>query len=318
MIKLNDEIINVKHFPDGTVNFKFGEVDDLNDIRPNRISWNYENDSEMFIVYCLVNMIREVFPCAKIELEMPYLPNARMDRIKNNSEAFTLKYFAKFINDLNFETVFIYDIHSNVGNALIDRVVELYPYDNVEAVIRKHYIHTLYFPDEGSVKRYADKFDTPFVFGMKKRDWETGQILGLDVLGNAELIKGQDILIVDDICSRGGTFYHSAKKLKELGANKIYLYVTHCENTILEGILKDHWVEANKLEQTINDLMDSNLDNDSETVYKITGYNTIDEAYAGLKVLKKKAEFEYNLIEKVYTTDSIFTKEHEKIEVFKI
>lgn len=34
---------------------------------------------------------------------------------------------------------------------------------------------------------------------------------------------------------KGGTFYHSAKKLKELGANDIYLYVTHCESTIFKG-----------------------------------------------------------------------------------
>ncbi|MCL2863881.1 MAG: hypothetical protein FWE54_07415, partial [Methanimicrococcus sp.] len=29
----------------------------------------------------------------------------------------------------------------------------------------------------------------------------------------------------------------SARKLKELGANKIYLYVTHCEDSILSGEL---------------------------------------------------------------------------------
>lgn len=49
------------------------------------------------------------------------------------------------------------------------------------------------------------------------------------------MISGNNILIIDDISSRGGTFYHSAKKLKELGANKIYLYVSHCEETILDG-----------------------------------------------------------------------------------
>ena len=188
-----------------------------------------------------------------------------MDRTKSKNEAFTLKYFAKFINALNFEAVYIYDIHSNVGVALIDRVFELYPSDKVNAVIKKEKIDTLYFPDEGSVKRYSDKFNKPFVFGMKNRDWKTGQILGLDVLGNTDLIKDKTILIVDDICSRGGTFYHSAKKLKELGAGKIYLFVTHCENTILEG-----------------DILTSGL------------------------------------IEKVYTTNSIFTKKHEKIEVFDI
>lgn len=270
MVELNGEVVNAKHFPDGTINFKLSD-DCLYEIRtesyefPNRISWHYENDSEMFVVYSIVNMIRDIFSDAKIELFLPYLPNARMDRTKGNGEIFTLKYFAKFINSLNFNDVMIYDIHSNVGNALIDRLTEFYPYDEVTNVIKTNNINTLYFPDEGSVKRYADKFDTPFVFGMKKRDWETGQILGLDVLGDTELIKGKDILIVDDICSRGGTFYHSAKKLKELGANKIYLFVTHCENTILEG-----------------DLLTSGL------------------------------------IEKVYTTNSIFTKKHEKIEVFEI
>lgn len=37
------------------------------------------------------------------------------------------------------------------------------------------------------------------------------------------------------ICSRGGTFTHTAKALKEAGAEEVMLYVTHCENTILKG-----------------------------------------------------------------------------------
>ena len=123
----------------------------------------------------------------------------------------------------------------------------------------------MFYPDEGAMKRYSGMVKLPYAFGIKKRDWETGKILGLDVSGNVDDIAGKNILIVDDICSRGGTFYHSAKKLKELGANKIYLYVSHCENTILDG-----------------DLLTSDL------------------------------------VEKVYTTDSIFTKEHEMIEVIKL
>ena len=49
----------------------------------------------------------------------------------------------------------------------------------------------------------------------------------LVVAGATELIDGSRVLIVDDLCSRGGTFYHSAKKLKELGAKEIYLYISH-------------------------------------------------------------------------------------------
>ena len=93
----------------------------------------------------------------------------------------------------------------------------------------------MFYPDEGAMKRYSALADKPYAFGIKKRDWATGQINGLDVAGATELIAGSRVLIVDDICSMGGTFYHSAKKLKELGAAEIYLYISHCENTILKG-----------------------------------------------------------------------------------
>ena len=102
----------------------------------------------------------------------------------------------------------------------------------------------MFYPDEGAMKRYSSMFDCPYAFGIKKRDWATGQIQGLEVSGQKELVEGSTILIVDDICSKGGTFYHSAKALKELGAGKIYLYISHCENTIFEGeILKDDLIE---------------------------------------------------------------------------
>ena len=58
-----------------------------------------------------------------------------------------------------------------------------------------------------------------------------------DMLPKMSNIEGKNILIVDDICSKGGTFYFSAKKLKELGAKNIYLHITHCENTIFDGEL---------------------------------------------------------------------------------
>ena len=60
---------------------------------------------------------------------MPYIPNARMDRVKNSDEVFTLKYFAEFINDLKFDTVEVLDPHSNVSTALIDNISIIEPTD---------------------------------------------------------------------------------------------------------------------------------------------------------------------------------------------
>jgi regulator of replication initiation timing len=91
-----------------------------------------------------------------------------------------------------------------------------------------------FFPDEGAMKRYSDMANMPYAFGIKKRNWETGKILGLDIM-NTELVKDKNVLIIDDICSRGGTFLHSAKALKAAGANRIFLYVTHAEKTMVNG-----------------------------------------------------------------------------------
>lgn len=258
MIKVNGIIIEQNHFPDGTLLLNTGDIDFGEDIS---ITWLYENDAELFTIICLAKKAI----CRKT-LIMPYCPHARQDRIKTDTDTFTLKYFAEVINSLNFDIVYILDPHSNVSAALFDRVLVVHPDEEIETTL--HAINeavVLFFPDEGSCKRYSEMFDLPYAYGLKKRDWKTGNILGLDVIDNGIDLKDKTILIVDDICSRGGTFYHSAKKLKELGVGKIYLYVTHCENTILEG-----------------------------------------------EVLTS------GLIERVFTTNSIFTKEHEKITIMEI
>ena len=127
------------------------------------------------------------------------------------------------------------DAHSNVSLALLNNVREMPITSYVRDAIQRSEAEALFFPDEGAMKRYSDLFkNMPYAFGMKKRDWKTGQILGLDLI-NPENIAGKKILIVDDICSRGGTFYHSAKALKAAGAKSVSLYVTHCEETITLG-----------------------------------------------------------------------------------
>ncbi len=264
MIKCNGKQVNLGHFPDGTLLIK--------ELAPQSekavLTWLYENNEEMVALYFLTKHLHSK-GLKDIELQMPYIPNARQDRVKTAEDVFTLKYFAQMINSLGFSKVTVLDPHSYVSEALLDNICIQTPKENVEKVLdtiaESGEDILLFYPDEGAMKRYSAMCDKPYVFGMKKRDWATGQIQGLEVQGQTELIEGSTVLIVDDICSRGGTFYHSAKALKALGAGKIYLYISHCENSILEG-----------------ELLTSGL------------------------------------IEKVFTTNSIFTKEHEKIEILEV
>ena len=265
MIKIDGQAINLGNFPDGSMLVKYTPAPHQK-ISHAKISWYYENDREFVALMYLVKHLRS-HGVPDIYLYMPYIPNARQDRVKNPEDVFTLKYFAELLNSLELSRIEVLDPHSSVSEALINNLYIYSPKPYIERAVEK--IHSsnlmLFYPDEGAMKRYVGMVDICYGFGIKKRDWMTGQIEDLDIVDNGLSIKHHDILIVDDICSRGGTFLHSAQKLKELGANDIYLFVSHCENTILEGNLL---------------------------------------AYHGL-------------IKKVYTTESIFTKNHEKIEVLK-
>lgn len=247
MILLGKKQIELGHFPDGTLRFTIPEELE-ND--PLDITWKYDSDEELFALIALVQKLRSE-GVEKVDLWMPYVPNARQDRVKRFVDVFTLKSFAGIINWLGFRTVRILDAHSNVTPALLDRVLEVSPEPLIRIAASKAAKAApdstgliAFYPDEGAMKRYSSMLDLPYCFGMKQREWATGEIKDLKVCGDTELIRGSDVLIVDDICSRGGTFCWSAEKLKELGANHIYLYVTHCENTIFEGrVLTDGLIE---------------------------------------------------------------------------
>ena len=238
MISVCDIKISPRQFPDNTLLLKMSNeiINICAEKQDIFIDWFYENDAELFTLICVKRYLDELFYDVDIHLNMPYIPHARMDRVKNEEDVFTLKYFCEIINSLNFTIVWVRDAHSNVSLALLNNVQEenISPY--IHEALNKSGAEALFFPDEGAMKRYSDKSFYPYAFGMKKRDWKTGNILGLDLI-NPENIAGKNVLIVDDICSKGGTFYHSAKALKAAGAKSVSLYITHCEKTIVLGEL---------------------------------------------------------------------------------
>lgn len=269
MIKVNGTPVSLGRFPDGTPLMHPPTIGHVKEVR---FTWHYEGDEEMTALMFLKHHYERLYSrvlgekrFSKTVLEMPYIPNARQDRIKSESDVFTLKSFANFINWLHFDEVYVLDPHSPVSVALIDNVVVISPREYISRAIQSIYAETnnedliAFFPDEGAMKRYSVQAALPYGFGIKERDWTTGRIKGLTVINNGVEISGKNIIIIDDISSRGGTFYHSAAKLKELGASHVYLYVTHCEDTIFKGDI-----------------------------------------------------FESGLIDKVFTTDSIFTSKAQK------
>lgn len=233
MINVHGEPVEFKHFNDGTLRLNATPIYSFDGVID--ITWLYDNDEEMTQLYFLVNHFRQSYQSPRIILNLAYIPNARMDRVKSEKECFTLKYFCQFINDLNFEKVIVFDPHSNVATALLDRVEIHGPYWCIHSLLNTYPSATLAFVDEGGYKRYKDMIDDHyFIFGVKDRDWSSQNIKSMQILGAKHMIAGHDILIVDDIVSRGSSLYLLAKQLKEMGAENIYAWISHCEDTVLQ------------------------------------------------------------------------------------
>lgn len=99
MIRINNKDVEINKFPDGTLLIKEAPSYDIA-----LISWFFESNEELVALIYLTNHLRSN-GVKRIELYMPYVPNARQDRVKKIEDVFTLKYFAGVINSLGFDKV---------------------------------------------------------------------------------------------------------------------------------------------------------------------------------------------------------------------
>lgn len=251
MIKVNDTVIDIQHFSDGSQKLVGIHIPER--LKGDKytslfeIVWKYENESELVTLIYIVNYIRDIYVRNNyITLQMLWVPNARMDRVESENDVFTLKYFSQIINSLKFNKVIVLDPHSRVTNALIDRVkvvpAEHFIQKAINEITTKYTFekdfndYLVCFPDNGAFERYANLkcFDGfTKIFGKKHRDWETGKIVKLDLNVDEDVVRGKNVFIVDDMISSGETLYQFIQKLKSYGALQVYIYCSHLENRIM-------------------------------------------------------------------------------------
>lgn len=215
-------------FPGGEVSVRLLESDRLHDCSKVLVVADLQSAKDIIELFMITDAIRRVVPTIKINLTIPYIPYARQDRVSVEGEALSISVFAKLINAQNYETVTVWDPHSDVSTALIDRAVILSqevlacttPIDWTRTV--------LVAPDAGAAKKIyklAKLVGSKVITASKERDSITGKISAtkIDIKG----LEKRNFLIVDDICDGGRTFTELAKVMREQGASKIDLYVTH-------------------------------------------------------------------------------------------
>lgn len=238
MIKVNGKEVKFEQFPNGETKLIEDSVERGLHLMFPKVSFKYENDSDLIKLMFVKNYIDSIFRDVKAFLTIYYMPYSRMDRSENES-AFTLKYISNFINSLDFYKVKVVEPHSDVTTALLNNVEPLYVnFDLVEKVKEevgfneeKDYI---VFPDAGASKRYSNMKAQNTLFCNKVRDFKTGEIKGLELVGDTSKAYGRTAIIVDDLSSYGGTFIHTADRLREEGFVEVILLVAHAENVIFQ------------------------------------------------------------------------------------
>ena len=233
MIIVNGQKIEKDRFPDDTLRLlNLPQSQSLT-----TILWKYEKDEEFFF-YAVASHYRE--QSKLLYLNIPYIPHARMDRVKSNEECFMLNHFANLINSINADMVFCYDPHSEackmINNLIITDSALVSNLEKIEQVENYDYIC---FPDKGARDKYAAIFNNfglfcKTVYCNKTRNWETGRIESLELATDIDLTN-KTVLIVDDIVSYGGTIVRAANCLKAAGAKRVVAYCSHAEDSVFKG-----------------------------------------------------------------------------------
>ncbi|MCD8452943.1 ribose-phosphate pyrophosphokinase [Tenacibaculum finnmarkense genomovar ulcerans] len=209
--KFNDGQVTAKIFEKGNLHVKIrgNSYEDLFRIASIKEAWDAENilnktATAILTIYCLIGQ--------------------RSDRRFNEKESFDLKVIANFINSMGFDKVEILHPHSSISLALIDNSVELKSYEFVRKAYHAIGNPILISPDAGAYKtthEIAEKLKADLIPSNKVR------IAGVPKITIQGAVKNKECLIVDDLADGGRTFNFLAKELKNQGATKVFLYVTH-------------------------------------------------------------------------------------------
>lgn len=192
---------------------------------------NSSNDIMQLVM--AADAIRNIID-SKIYLFLPYMPYSRQDRVCDSGEAFSLRAFANLINSLNFDKVFTIDPHSEITNAVFNKLKVVSQLDLIayffsdfrnEVSIKGHFIS----PDAGANKKtssIAAFFShSNFVRADKLRDLSNGNIK--ETIVYKDNFEGADVYCCDDICDGGRTFTELAKVCKAKNCGRFILFVSH-------------------------------------------------------------------------------------------
>ena len=172
-------------------------------------------------------------------LQIAYLFAARTDRLFSFNEALDLELVKKCLIFVQAQQILVLDPHSKrlITEGVIDN--DWLAFFALEA--SSNIPENVLFPDEGAYHRYSELFDFDTTYYATKHRISRDK---LEVKLPSRIKPNTSILVFDDLCDGGGTFFAIHKALQDMGVTDMHLRVIH-------AIQKEPLVKLSKLYKTI-------------------------------------------------------------------
>ncbi len=189
---------------------------------------------------------------ARITVVLPYYGYSRQDRKDQPRVAIGAKLVANMITGAGADRVLGVDFHQHQLQGFFDIPVDhLYAMPVLSAHFKRKQLRdpVIVAPDVGAAKMargFAKRMDASLAIIDKRRPRANVSEV-LNVVGEVE---GRDCILADDMIDTAGTVAEAARALKRLGANDVYVCVTHA---LLSGPAVQRLMEAPIVEVAVTD-----------------------------------------------------------------
>ncbi|MCL2095331.1 MAG: ribose-phosphate diphosphokinase [Oscillospiraceae bacterium] len=179
----------------------------------------------------------------RINVIMPMLYSSRQDN-RTQRESLDCAISLQELVRMGVSNILTFDAHEpRVQNAIplsgFDTIRPSYQmikalYSNVDDIELTSDKALIISPDEGGMSRclkYSSYLGLNIGMFYKRRDYSKvikgrNPIISHDFLGSVKDVKGKDVIIIDDIIASGESILEVARKLKEMGARRVFVFIT--------------------------------------------------------------------------------------------
>ncbi|MCE4621655.1 MAG: ribose-phosphate diphosphokinase [Desulfurococcales archaeon] len=164
----------------------------------------------------------------KVVLVAPYMAYSRQDREFLENEGVSIRTLLRTLRLIGVDSLYTIEIHKRESLRYFgEKAYSISPYRFMAKRLRLPNEILVLAPDLGAVERakeFAQAINASYDYLVKKRDPITGDIT---LEPKRVSVEGEEVVIVDDIISTGGTIAKAARMLLDQGAKSIRVVAAH-------------------------------------------------------------------------------------------